>query len=325
MGCDFPLKAYRSASRKGPTGKHLLTFKPVDAINSTSPLEVPCNNCIGCKLEYSRQWSIRMMHEARLYSANCFLTLTYDDQHVPRSYGLDLRTVQLFFKKFRKALTPRFKHRRLEHSAHIRRYTQHHTVKIRYFACGEYGDLNGRPHYHAIVFNYDPPDKVFHSHSPSGEQIFTSALLTRLWGKGFATTQDVTRKSCAYVARYVTKKLKTGDSFGADRYWRVSPIDGALHQVAPEFSVKSNRPGLGDGFVRRFKSDFYPSGFLIIDGVRQAPPKFYVSKLSEEEQQRLKRQARRLSLKNKPHQTTERRMARAAVRDARIEKLQRKL
>lgn len=325
MGCDFPLKAYRSASRKGPSGKPLLTFKPTDAINSTSPLEVPCNNCMGCKLEYSRQWSVRMMHEAKLYSQNCFLSLTYDDQHVPQDYGLDLRTLQLFFKKFRKALTPRFKHKRNEHSAHIRRYTLHHTIKIRFFACGEYGDLGGRPHYHAIVFNYDWPDKVLWKTSESGEPIYVSEKLTKLWGLGIATTQDVTRKSCAYVARYVTKKIKTADDYGQERYYRVSPIDGLYHSVRPEFATRSNRPGLGTGFVARFKSDFYPSGFLIIDGVRQAPPKFYVSKLSEEEQQRLKRQARRLSLKNKPHQTTERRMARAAVRDARIERLQRKL
>lgn len=244
------------------------------------------------------------MHEKMFHPESCFITLTYDDQHVPENYSLDLRHWQLFNKKFRRFLEPK---------------------KIRFFACGEYGDLNGRPHYHAIVFNHDWRDKTFVERSDSGEEIYTSETLRHLWGNGIVSTQDVTHKSAAYVARYCTKKIKTTDTFGADHYRRISPIDGEFHQVSPEFSTCSNRPGLGTEFVKQFKSDFYPSGFLIVEGVRQAPPKFYVSRLSEGEQQRLKRQARRLGLKNKPHQTTERRLARAAVRDARINKLKRQL
>lgn len=303
MGCDFPLKAFRSASEKGPSGKPLLTFNPLNAMNSSSPLEIPCNNCMGCKLERSRQWSIRMMHEARYHPQNCFLTLTYNDQAVPIDFGLKLRHWQLFMKKLRKSLPQR----------------------IRFFACGEYGDLNGRPHYHAIIFGYDPPDKLFLERSNSGEPVYRSETIESLWGFGNTSSQDVTHKACAYVARYVTKKLSTRDTHGADRYYRVSPVDGAFHQVAPEFAVMSRKPGLGARFAAEFKSDFYPSGFLVVDGVRQAPPRYYVASLTEKEQIRLKRQARRLGLKNKPHTTTERRMARAAVRDARIKKLQRKL
>lgn len=324
MGCDFPLKGFRSAHEKGPTGKRLLTFNPLKAINSTSPMEVPCNNCTGCKLEYSRQWSIRVMHEKRLYAQSCFITLTYDDQHLPTSNSISVREVQLFFKKFRRSLDPRCKIGRGP-NAHVRRWWQHNTIKIRYFAVGEYGDLNGRPHYHAIVFNYDFPDKIFHSRSASGEDIYTSETLRRLWRNGVVSTQDVTHKSAAYCARYATKKIKTGDAFGAERYYRVSPVDGAYYSVTPEFAVMSRKPGLGAAFADKFKSDFFPSGFIVVNGVRQAPPKFYVSRLTEKEQLRLKRQARRLSLKNKPHTTTERRLARAAVRDERIRKLQRKL
>lgn len=304
MGCDFPLKAFRSASQRGPSGKPLLTFNPLDAMNPTSPMEIPCHNCVGCKLEYSRQWSIRMMHEKRFHDETCFITLTYDDQHVPQNYGLDVRTAQLFMKRLRRYVEPK---------------------KIRFFLVGEYGDQNGRPHYHAVIFGHDWADKTFHDTSESGEKIYTSETLRRLWGNGIVSTQDVTHKSAAYVARYSVKKLKTGDAYGADHYYRMSPIDGAFHSVRPEFSTKSNRPGLGSRFAAEFKSDFYPSGFLVVDGVRQAPPRYYVSKLTEKEQQRLKRQARRLSLKNKPHTTTERRMARAAVRDARIARLQRNL
>lgn len=324
MGCDFPLSAYRSAKARGPTGKALLTFKPNEAI-SNQVIEIPCNNCMGCKLEKARQWSIRMMHEARFHPANAFITLTYDNQNVPQSYGLELRDLQLFMKKYRKALTPWEKLPRKAHCAHIRRYWLHKTIKIRFFACGEYGDLNGRPHYHAIIFGHDFPDKKFLETSASGEKIYRSEALQRLWGLGNTSTQDVTHKSCSYVARYVTKKINSGDQFGAERYFRLSPIDGTHHSVRPEFAVMSRRTGLGARFANEFKSDFYPSGYLVVDGVRQAPPKFYVDQLSEEEQKRLKRQASRHASKHQQHKTMERRLARAAVRDARIQRLQRKL
>lgn len=301
MGCDFPLKAYRS-EELSPTGKRLLTFNPLKAVNSTSPMEIPCNNCVGCKLERSRQWAIRMMHESKFHDQNSFLTLTYSDQEVPINYGLDLRHLQLFMKRLRKSLPN----------------------KIRFFACGEYGDLLGRPHYHAIIFGWDPPDKKLYK-VINEKPHYISEALSGLWTAGIATTADVTHESASYVARYCTKKIKTADTFGADRYYRLSPIDGAFHQVRPEFAVMSRRPGLGLQYVERFKSDFYPSGFIVQDGVRQAPPRYYVSKLSEAEQAKLKRQARKLSLKNKPHTTTERRLARAAVRDARIARLKRTL
>lgn len=301
MSCDFPLKAYRS-EELSPTGKRLLTFNPLKAVNSTSPMEIPCNNCMGCKLERSRQWAVRMMHEAKFHPANSFLTLTYNDEACPADYSLNLRHLQLFFKRLRKALPQ----------------------KIRFYACGEYGDLGGRPHYHAIVFNYDPPDKKLHT-VINGNPHYSSEALCSLWGNGFATSADVTHQSCAYVARYVTKKIKTADTYGADRYYRVSPIDGQFHAVRPEFAVMSRRPGIGAAYVEQYKSDFYPSGFVVVDGVPQAPPRYYVSKLTEKEQTKLKRQARKLSLKNKPHTTTERRLARAAVRDARITRLKRTL
>lgn len=304
MACDFPLKAYRSASERGPTGKPLLTFNPLKAINSTQAMEIPCNNCMGCKLERSRQWSVRMMHEAKLYQQNAFLTLTYDAQHVPTNYGLDLRHLQLFIKRLRKSL---------DH-------------KIRFFACGEYGDLNGRPHYHAIVFNHDFSDKKIHSYNHQNQPIYISQSLQDVWQLGHATTQDVTHQSCAYVARYVTKKIKMGDDFGAQRYYRLSPIDGQMHSVKPEFATMSTKPGIGFAYTEQFKSDYYPSGFVVVNGVRQAPPQYYISKLSEEEQRRLK-----LDRPRKPHAvrkkeaTMERRRAREAVRDARIKKLERKL
>lgn len=306
MGCDFPLKAFHSATERGPSGKPLITFNALKAMNSAAPFEVPCGNCMGCKLEHARQWSVRMMHEKKFHAETSFLTLTYDDQHVPESFGLDLRHWQTFMKRLRKALEPR---------------------RIRFYMCGEYGELNLRPHFHAIIFGYDPPDKVFHSVSDRGDKQYTSATLSRVWTAGIITTGDVTHESCRYVAQYCMKKIKTNDEYGADRFWRLSPVTGEYYQVRPPFATMSRGDnqgsgGIGSRYVEEFKSDFYPSGYIIVDGVKQAPPRYYKSKLTEEERRHLKLHAKRQPAKEK---TMERRRVRAAVRDARIKKLQRKL
>lgn len=305
MPCDFPLKGYRSATERGPSGKPLIVFNPLKAMNSTQPLEIPCNNCMGCKLERAGQWATRMTHEATFHSQNCFLTLTYSDEAVPENFGLDLRHLQLFMKRLRKSLPQ----------------------KVRFFACGEYGDLNLRPHYHLVVFGWDPPGQVWHSTSDRGDKQYTSPALTKLWDYGLATTGQVTFESCRYVASYVTKKLNNWADTEAyrDRYVRVSPITGELHSVRQEFAVMSRRPGIGQAYVDKFRSEFQ-SGYIIVKTgkgyLKRGLPRYYKSKLSEGEQRQIKLKAKK---EPRSEKTMERRQARAAVRDARITKLQRKL
>lgn len=241
------------------------------------------------------------MHEAKMHPSNAFITLTYDDQNVPSNYSLDLRHWQLFMKRFRKSLPSK---------------------RLRFFACGEYGDQLGRPHYHAIIFNHDFNDKILYT-TINNQKLYTSTFLTNLWQMGHCTSGDVTFESAGYVARYCTKKIN--GALAPDHYYRFSPIDGGMHSVKPEFAVMSRRPGIGSTWLDAYKNDVYPSGFIVVNGVPQAPPKYYTSKLSEEEQTALKRAARRRSLKHKAHNTMERRSAKAAVRDARIIQLKRKL
>ena len=92
---------------------------------------VPCGKCVNCKLNYAKMWSIRIMHELKDWDSACFLTLTYDEEHLPKDGSLDKQDLQKFFKRLRFNLGGR---------------------KIKYFACGEYGEQYGRPHYHIIVF-----------------------------------------------------------------------------------------------------------------------------------------------------------------------------
>lgn len=309
MGCEFPIKMYRSA-QLGPNGKYVMTTNPLRSLSSV-PVELPCNNCMGCRLERSRQWAVRMLHESKCWDHNCFITLTYDDEALPTNYGLDLRHWQLFMKKLRKALPQ----------------------KIRFFACGEYGDQNGRPHYHAAIFNHDFHDKRLHDYNKQGDPIYVSDQLRSVWGMGHCTTQDLTFGSASYVARYCTKKVNGARADA--HYFRRSPVDGLEYLVRPEFAVMSRggRPGatgpgaggIGSAYVEQFKSDFFPSGFIVINGVKQRPPRFYLSKLTEEERHRLYLDTIPTFLKNRKHRTTERRLARAAVLHAKVAILKREL
>lgn len=304
MGCDFPSKAYRTAEF-GPSGKRLITFNPTKAIDSaTGGFDLPCGVCTGCRLENSRQWAVRMLHEAQLHEYNCFLTLTYDPETVPADNSLDLSALQNFMKRIR---------------AHA---DYHYNNKIRFFACGEYGDQNFRPHYHAIIFNHDFPDKILYSQK-NNQKLYTSPTLSKLWPDGFTTLGPVNYTTASYCARYTMKKR--GGKKAADYYYRLSPTDGNYYSVRPEFSVMSRRPGIGSAWLEKFKNDVFPSGFVVADGKPQPVPRFYKLRLKEEEQQVLKRQSRRAALRFKAEKTNARRHARALVRDARISKLKRNL
>lgn len=296
--------AYRT-DQLHPSGKNVITFNPLRAMNSTQPFGIPCGRCTGCRLDKARQWSVRCMHEARYHEHNSFITLTYADEHLPADGGLSLSDWQGFMKR-------------------LRRRTEYHTGgRIRFFGCGEYGETTLRPHYHALLFGYDPPDKERIAVSAKGYPRYNSDLLTEIWGKGHTEVGSVTHESAGYVARYTMKKVN-GDR-AADHYLRPHPFTGKLHQVRPEFGVMSKKPGIGSQYVEEFKSDFYPSDFIIVDGRKTPVPRYYFNQLAPEEQLRVKRARTAKAVPYKPERTNARRFAKMTVRDARINPLKRNL
>lgn len=265
MPCYHPLKAYRSREKNPETGRYGITFNSTKALVEHSSMQLPCGRCSGCRLERSRQWAIRCLHESQLYQDNCFITLTYDREHLPADYSVHVRPLQLFFKKLRKSLGSK---------------------KIRFFACGEYGDQNLRPHFHALLFNHDFNDKVLHKIEREN-RIYTSLSLSKLWPYGFTTLGDITFESAAYVARYNMKKINGPQA--VEHYTRQNPDTKQFHQVEPEFIVMSRRPGIGAPWLARFKTDVYPDDFVLSRGMKMLPPRFYDQQLSEEELDQVKR------------------------------------
>lgn len=246
MSCFKPLTGWYS-KHINPTGKRSIVFNRNEALDSYHSLSIPCGQCIGCRLEKSRQWAIRCSLESQLYENSYFLTLTYDDEHLPASGSLVPEDLQKFLKK-------------------LRRHIEYHgsDEKIRFFACGEYGDNFQRPHYHAIIYNLDISDLKRFSTSFNGDTYYTSETINQIWKNGYVIIGQVTFESCAYVARYVTKKI-TGDQ--ADEHY---------NGREPEFVRMSRRPGIGAAWLDKYQTDVYPHDYVVIrDGIKVKPPKYF--------------------------------------------------
>nr|AVQ10285.1 replication protein VP4 [Gokushovirinae environmental samples] len=274
MGCWCPITGYYSKVI-GPSGKRGITFQR-SAAHTGVPIRLPCGRCTGCRLETSRQWAIRILHEKKLHDASCFGTLTYDNENLPEGGTLVKRDFQLFMKRLRKGMGD----------------------GIRFFACGEYGDLNKRPHYHFLLLNRDFGDKRQVGANRRGDKYYDSVELRSYWPIGHVLLGDVTFDSAAYVARYCMKKIN-GD--GADAHYTVVDANGVVTRRAAEFTVMSRRPGIGTGWYERYGNETYAHDNCIINNRPVRPPRFYDGKrnlLDPDGFAKLKEERRRKALAN---------------------------
>jgi len=286
----------------------VLAANPALASFSHPIVMVPCRQCIACRVTHSAEWALRCVHEASLYDQNSFITLTYDPEHLPERGTLVKEHFKLFFKRLRKYVKSR---------------------RIRVYYCGEYGDKRGRPHYHAIVFNYDFPDKVLMSdnrRSRSLPPIYHSDILAKIWGKGKVAIGDVTYQSAGYVARYCTKK-QTGKK-AVEAYTRMDPETGEVYTIAREFAHSSNHRGIGAEWYRRYKSDCFPADYLIHEAKKCRVPRYY-DKLFEldnpEQMEHIKSQRALKALKHEKDLTPDRLAVREECQRRKLQRLVRPL
>ncbi|QCS37079.1 replication initiation protein [Tortoise microvirus 50] len=217
-----------------------------DSSQLNTPFLIPCGKCVSCRIKHSREWAVRCCHEASLYEKNCFITLTYNNEHLPSDKSLHLEHWQKFMKRFRK------------------KYGE----GIRFFMCGEYGSVNARPHYHACIFGFDFPDKEIWQVREK-IPLYRSHSLEKLWPFGFSTIGEVTFESAAYVARYIFKKI-TGDK-AAEHY----------NGRKPEFITMSRRPGIAHDWFLKNERDIYSNDFLIDQKKHKIRPLRYYDHLME--------------------------------------------
>lgn len=193
------------------------------------PVDLPCGKCVGCLQDKARGWAVRCFHESTQHLRNCFVTLTYNDEHCPgRLCKPDL---QRFFKRLRAR-----------------------GVKLRYFACGEYGGKFGRPHYHALFFGQDFLDGSIQMGVKDG--YYTHPLLDEVWGNGFVTIAPCEPASVFYVTGYTLKNLGQDDTF----------------------HLASKRPYIGHGWLAKYYSDISQNGFVTIDGRKLPVPRSYLDR-----------------------------------------------
>lgn len=238
-----------------------------------SHIKLPCGQCIDCRLQRARTWADRCMLEMKQYGHNYFITLTYDNDHLPTMPGVDIETgdirdrvgtlrpkdLQDFMKRLRITWKRKYGH-----------------DNIRFYACGEYGDLRERPHYHAIIFNLPIPDLKYSHNSKREMPIYSSDVISSLWSKGIVSVQDVTWETCAYTARYIMKK-QTGKG-SADYYNAIGR--------EPEFVRMSRMPGIGRAYYDLHKSDIYLTDEIFVNtkkGVNKVRPARYYDKLYDVE------------------------------------------
>lgn len=232
MPCYYPVGTYRK---------------------DNSPTFRPCGSCIGCRLDYSHQWAVRIMHESRMHEENSFLTLTYDDNYLPEDKSISRKELQKFMKRLRKRIEPK---------------------KVRFYGCGEYGEKFSRPHYHICLFGFNFPDREIYKGAKaryyqnkfkenSDNTLYISELLGKVWKKGFHTIGEVTLESAGYVARYCTKKV-TGEH---QSKW--------YGNREPEFALMSRRPGIGSSWFEKYSGDHYPKDFFTYKGRKLKNNRYY--------------------------------------------------
>ena len=327
MPCYSPLKGWKDEETGG------IKFRRTRSIDEE--MDVACGQCLGCRLDRSRMWAMRIVHESDLYAdngGNCFVTLTYRDPiecneeqlrnkyHVPEDWSLVPEHFTKFMKRLRKAFSPQ---------------------KIRYFMCGEYGnrcmhglDLQmvgcplcnvGRPHYHACLFNCEFPDLESYDTAADGRVRFTSKFLESIWKYGFVDVGDLNYESAAYTARYILKKI-TGDA--ADDHYMNVDADGVATFLQPEYCRMSRRPGIGKDWFDRFKDDVFPSDEVPVpgQGVFKQVPRYYEELFKCEDPltlEEIKEVRRKFLEEHGDEYTPERLMAKYKVKKAQVDMLKR--
>lgn len=315
MACRYPLKGYKSSEggltfnrKESPTGEFL---------------DVPCGQCFPCRLNKAREWAVRMIHELKYHNTACFITLTYRPEDLPKNGTLVKKHFQDFMKRLR-ARNPdtRISYYMCGEYGQVcdncgKSYPLHKPSHKNYSGCTEWSKGLGRPHYHAILYGIDFTDKKEWKTSKAESIIYTSETLDNIWGKGFTTIGDVTFESCAYVARYVTKKMN-GEK-AEFHYSKILEYDSETGEATktvmlePEYATMSRNPAIGLQWIEDYMSDVYPHDRVVQlrNGKSHIskPPRYYDKQYEDknpEEYAKLKRKRKREAMAHALDNTEER-------------------
>jgi len=234
-----------------------------------------------------------MVHHASQYEENCFLTLTYDDAHLPDNGTLYKPHLQDFVK-------------RLRHYFPIR--------KLSYYACGEYGERTQRAHYHMCLFNADFQDKIAFR-KINEYTLYVSAQLTKIWGHGNTSIGALTPQTANYTASYVMQRTL---GKGCPKYCTLDEETGELHPLVQPFAVMSLKPAIGREWFDKYNQDIYghDKDFIVVNTEKRKPARYY-DKIYDLVNPEHMKKIKLIRVDNHEPQTVEQNRARAQITRAR--------
>lgn len=256
-------------------------------------MEVPCGQCWSCRLSRSREWATRLVKEAMYWKEEerSFITLTYAPEYLPHDHSVNVKDFQKFMKRLRKHFN---------------------YPRLKYFHCGEYGteckncgkskpvcersECNnfqaqlGRPHYHAILYGVKWDDLTEFKRTKAGELIYRSATLENLWKKGHCSIGNLTFESCAYVARYVMKKINGQQA--ENHYKKILDVNsqtGEIYSVdlTPEYITMSRNPAIAKEYFEDYMKEIVATDSLLLQRKGKAypvrPPRYFSKRLEKKD------------------------------------------
>lgn len=226
--CFFPIKAQKDA---------LHGIK----ITNEGDIRLPCGKCSECIKKRSIEWATRCRHEISLHDENCFLTLTYDEKHLPPEFT----DIKLEFKKFMKRLRKKLK------------------KKLLYIVSHEYGSKTFRPHHHAIIFGWNPKNQKFLKTTGKDCNLFTSPDVENIWKKGYHSIGTANEKTAYYIASYALKGKKR---------ILTHPVTGEHNELSDCMDV-SKRPAIG--------LEYFKQNYIQLTDSKESLPRYYVKQLEK--------------------------------------------
>lgn len=306
MPCFKPIAAVQPFPGAQP-----LLYGPVKTHGHLRPIhgriDLPCNDCIGCFRRTSLEWACRCVHEAQMHRYNAYITLTYDDEHLPENNSLQHRDYVLFMKALRnqiarhnqnlllsppplrgaraggksklKTILSNYLQENINDASGAPQKAVAHLLpsEIKFYMAGEYGELYGRPHYHSLLFGVDFADKTYLGKTKAGEKIYRSYTLEKLWPYGYSSIGAVTFNSAAYISRYIMKKRR-GDG-NTENYEILDLETGEIYIKKKEYNCMSRAEGIGKAWLEEFKPDVYTRDRVITKTGRELRPPRYYDKL----------------------------------------------
>lgn len=256
--CYNPKEAYcipnPNERRYGAPRQIVMGRMPDTAPYGSYRMQLPCGKCLECRMTYARNWANRCLLEMQEHEHTWFVTLTYDDEHLPRTMSVNPDTGE--------AVTPAATLVPRDLQLFLKRLRYNCGKGIRFFGAGEYGEHTMRPHYHLILFGLNCYVEE-NGQNALGNKYYTSPEIDQAWKLGFHSIAPASWRTCAYTARYILKK-QTGYE-GRDFYRNLN--------IEPPFTRMSRRPGIGAHFLETYPNCFQFKSVSVgdVDGAKSFP------------------------------------------------------